>query len=316
MNSQRKVKIVRVVAVVLVALAAGHVAQSNPRLVTYASMISPQQAAPPPSAAPALVAWAEPSVGDQPLPVLPAATPRPEVAQPVPLEAPDAAAEISCTPELSLAPADGAMIEVALAAPCHPSERIVLRHAGLAVTYRTNSLGVLSASLPALVPEARVSVLFPGGDMVESVLILPEAAGHRRFGVQWLGPQSLGVHAFEDKAGYGMPGHVSATDARRPAETMLPETGFLTVLGDEAVEMPVLAEVYTFPATERRVPVLVEAAVTEATCGTEILAQTLSVAGGRVQTDDLSVTMPGCDAVGDYLVLKNLVPDLTLAAME
>ena len=31
-------------------------------------------------------------------------------------------------------------------------------------------------------------------------------------------------------------------------------------------------------------------------------------------TYDLTLTLPGCDAVGDFLVLQNMFEDLTLAA--
>ncbi len=90
--------------------------------------------------------------------------------------------------------------------------------------------------------------------------------------------------------------------------------GFLSALGDPSVEAPLLAQVYTFPEDGDPVSVAVEAAVTDATCAREILGDVLTAEGGQVRRADLSVTMPGCDAVGDYLVLKNLVPDLTLAS--
>ena len=54
--------------------------------------------------------------------------------------------------------------------------------------------------------------------------------------------------------------------------------------------------------------------MTESTCGRELLGETLSSVAGKVQVTDLTVAMPECDAVGDYLVLKNLVPDLNIAS--
>jgi hypothetical protein len=226
---------------------------------------------------------------------------------------PQPVADLDCTPVLRLAPAAGAMIDVGLSSPCRPSERIVLRHAGLAVTYRTNSVGALTARLPALTDQAVVSVLFAGGTTIEAELALPEAGQIRRFGVQWLGPLAFGINAFENGAGYGGAGHVSAADAGRPAAGRQ-DRGFLTLLGDETVDQPMLAEVYTYPDGSRDVPVLVEAAITAKTCGLELLGETLNVAGGTVAVSDLSVTMPGCDAAGDFLLLKNLVPDMTLAS--
>ena len=57
-----------------------------------------------------------------------------------------------------------------------------------------------------------------------------------------------------------------------------------------------------------------EAAVTATTCGRELLGQTLQTAAGTVKVSDMSLAMPDCDAVGDYLVLKNIVPDMTIAS--
>mgnify|MGYP006147623581 CR=1 FL=1 len=59
---------------------------------------------------------------------------------------------------------------------------------------------------------------------------------------------------------------------------------------------------------------VVEAAVTEATCGRELLGETLTSRGGAVEVAELTLAMPDCAAAGDILVLKNLVPEMTLAA--
>jgi len=79
------------------------------------------------------------------------------------------------------------------------------------------------------------------------------------------------------------------------------------------VDMPLLAEVYTYPAMGSA-DVVIEAAVTAQTCGRELLGETLLSEAGRVTVTDLTLAMPDCDAVGDFLVLNNLVPDLTLVA--
>jgi hypothetical protein len=77
--------------------------------------------------------------------------------------------------------------------------------------------------------------------------------------------------------------------------------------------------VYSFPTgTAKRggeIALTVEAEVTEANCNTSVAAQTLEIrdaAGLRVR--DLTLEMPQCDTTGDFLVLKNLVEDLTIAA--
>lgn len=324
-------RLLRVVAVIAIALAAGHVAQSGQGQASLrtASMV-PGLGASAPVTAKAVVelsgttgpSLVPPALTETSLPVLPEPAKRPAMEAPMQIEAPsDKTADATtarvprdCTPLLALSPRPRAMIDILLSAPCRSDERVVLRHAGLAVTYSTNAAGALFASLPALSPEAAVSVLFAGGETAEARVNLPEAAEFRRFGVQWMGPQSFEVNAFENGADFGQPGHVSAASPHEPAQTMLPLDGFLTVLGDPSTDSPMLAEIYSFPGTPEPVPVLIEAAVTDATCGREMLGEVLTADRGTVRLSDLSITMPGCDAIGDYLVLKNLVPDLKLAS--
>lgn len=137
---------------------------------------------------------------------------------------------------------------------------------------------------------------------------MPEVASLRRFGVQWMADDSFQLHAFEKGASYGQPGHVSAGGQDGGQ-------GRLTVLGDAGVENPMLAEVYTYPADATLpVEVVVEAAVTDKTCARELIGETLTSVAGAAYVTDLTVATPDCDAAGDILVLKNLVPDMKLAA--
>lgn len=317
MQSRRK-RLVRVAAVIGIALGAGHLAQrgeSQAAALSVGSGPVPVSVVPLAASLDADLQRPEPPQADLSLPLLPEPAARPVAAVPARLAVPTALAEPDdgCTSRLGLSARPGAMIDFLLTSPCRPGERVVLRHAGLAVTYRINSAGALMGSFPALNPDAAVSVLFSGGETVGATLDLPEAAAFQRFGVQWMGPQAFAVNAFENGADYAMPGHVSAVQPQRPSGALMPDKGFLTVLGDDQVELPMLAEIYTFPA-DRNVPIVVEAAVTPETCGHEILGESLNAIGGVVRVSDLSVTMPACDAVGDYLVLKNLVPDLKLAS--
>jgi len=163
-------------------------------------------------------------------------------------------------------------------------------------------------AIPALESDARVIVRFPDGFEVASGVAVPDLAGLRRFGVQWQGNDAFQVF------GYNGTDTISAANPGLPPLGDLPmANAFLTRLGDAAADAPLLAEIYTFP-TAGNPDVVVEAAITPATCGREILGETLASAGGAVTVTDLTLAMPDCDAVGDFLVLNNLAPDLTLAA--
>ena len=59
----------------------------------------------------------------------------------------------------------------------------------------------------------------------------------------------------------------------------------------------------------------VETEVSQANCGLEIEAQSLEVGTqGTVKTQNLTLAVPECDAIGDFLVLNNLLQDLKVAA--
>jgi hypothetical protein len=62
------------------------------------------------------------------------------------------------------------------------------------------------------------------------------------------------------------------------------------------------------------VRIYLEAAVTPDTCGRVITGKTLDLRqGSRLRMMDLSLPMPDCDALGQLLVLKNLLPDMKIA---
>lgn len=361
----------RGVAVLAVALAAGHLVQTMgdtpaPKPVASAALekkpvmvetvaAGPEQAPPsvqpvaetiPPLPAAPLAADAVPSVpaiakpADQPAAVEAPATTDPApntgtaAAQPdqgnpattdtlaeTPASEPQAVkpedVAAACDVTLDLMTEPNAMIGITLLAPCHPDQRVVLRQGGLAVTGQTTATGALFTALPAFETEAAVEVAFANGTTAESSISVPDLASLRRFGVQWQADDAFQVHAFEGGASYGTPGHVSAADPQRPPVGMQATGGFLTLLGDASTDNPLLAEVYTFPADPAAKPeVIVEAAVTDKTCGRELLAETLTSSGGSVFVTDLTLAMPECDAVGDYLVLKNLFLDLNMASLN
>jgi len=299
-----KRRVARIGAVVVVALAAGHLVQTMaarkdaPRPAVEAAMPRPadvvQLAATNQPAAVPVVAK----------PVLPAAA----LAKTAPVPAEAIAVADACPVTLDLMADPGAMIGITLLAPCHPSTRVVLQHAGLAVTAQTSLTGTLFLSVPALTADAEVELTFADGTSVSKTIAMDDIAALRRFAVQWQADDAFQLYGYQGATA------VSATNPGAvPLTGPLTEAGFLMQLGDKTVDMPLLAEVYTYPAMGSA-DVVIEAAVTAQTCGRELLGETLLSEAGRVTVTDLTLAMPDCDAVGDFLVLNNLVPDLTLVA--
>ncbi len=283
----------------VVTVAAGP-ADVAPRAVVVQPPALPAEAGPEPAS----------TIAEEPAPepLLAAAPNADATAKPEVFPAQNAASPSDCAISLELVPQSGAMIGVSLLAPCHPDQRVVLRHAGPAITGRTSASGSLFKSLPALTEVAEVQAAFATGEKAVGTLTMADFRGIQRFAVQWQDADAFQLHAFENGAGYDQPGHISAAFTGKQGKT-----GVIALLGDASTDLPLLAEVYTF-GPDAKADVVLEAAVTSTACGRELLGETILAKNGRVVVTDLTVAMPDCDAVGDILVLKNLLQDMTLAA--
>ncbi|MDZ4134361.1 MAG: hypothetical protein U1D06_02040, partial [Paracoccaceae bacterium] len=88
-------------------------------------------------------------------------------------------AALNCTVQFDLIPQPAAMLALTLLAPCHPDQRVVLRHAGLAVTAKTSATGSLFVSMPAMEKKATVKVLFADGASALAQIEVPDMASYR-----------------------------------------------------------------------------------------------------------------------------------------
>lgn len=220
-----------------------------------------------------------------------------------------------CPVTLEVMASAQATLDLMLTAPCRASERVVIRHGGLAVTGMTSLTGALFTSLPGMESAGEVSVLFGDGLTVSAAEALPDLPLYRRFAVQWLADDAFQINAFENGAQFGEEGHVSATNPQRRLPNVPLRGGYLSLLGNNTAAPPMLAEVYTFPLdTAEPVDLTLEASVTAQTCDRELLGEVLLSEGGGVTKTDLTMATPDCDAIGDVLVLNNPLPDLKLAA--
>lgn len=227
----------------------------------------------------------------------------------------DDEAEVACTINLQAETRAAAMVALSLKAPCLPERAVTLHHNGLMFTEMTDASGTLEIGVPAMAQKAVFIAAFDSGEGAVTTLDVPALARYDRVALQWQGSAGLELHALEFGAAYFSQGHVWAEAPRAPGNAR----GFVTALGAPQVEQPRLAQVYTYPRAASpaagRIALSVEAAVTPENCGTEISAQTLEHRGAFGQrVRDVDLFMPDCDAAGDFLVLKNLLEDLTIAA--
>jgi len=232
---------------------------------------------------------------------------------------PAGTAQPNCRIDMDATPAPGAMVDLNLSAPCQGGETVVLHHHGMMVSETLSPEGTLQTSLPALNDRAVFVAAFDNG---EGAVALTEVAGLNqmdRVVVQWEGDMGLELHAREFGAEYFQPGHVWHDASGDVAAVAEGESGFMLRLGDTSVPNALVAEVYTYPtaSTNKQGTVLmtVETEVTAQNCGRDIMAQTIELHhGAKPRVQDVTFALPDCSAMGEFLVLKNTVEDLTIAA--
>ncbi|MCG7520466.1 hypothetical protein [Ruegeria sp. Ofav3-42] len=206
----------------------------------------------------------------------------------------------------------GAAARLTVKAPCHTNERIEIHHSGLTVTQKTDENGKLDLTIPALSEYAIFLISVDDQTGTVATTHIPDLADYTRIALQWQGDTDLQIHALEFGASYGGTGHVSSDPATQGA-------GNVMHLGHSGFGDAQNIEVYSFPAGEisqtGSVELTVEAEVTDVNCGRDLNVQTLELRGDRrLRSRDLTLTLPDCAQSGEFLVLNNLLQDLTIAA--
>lgn len=265
---------------------------------------------------------------DEPAPAIPAmAPPEPAKVVPIalhPIEPADTVTPVtpqraestaqSCEVRTQISVQDHAMVTLDLNASCYPNERLTVHHQGMMFTETTDAQGKLALTVPALSEQAVFILAFANGKGAVAKADVPDLKTYDRVVLQWSSDAAFQLHAREFGATYGESGHVwSGEDAQNSVDG-----GFVTRLGRTDTLVPQLAEVYSFPTgTASRagsVALSVETEVTQANCGRDVGAQTLEfLASGTMRTRDLVLSVPDCSAIGDFLVLNNLLDDLKIA---
>ena len=242
--------------------------------------------------------------------------PEPEI---TPTPEPEVQAERVCETTMQAEAVAAAMVRLDLMSECHPNDRVTIHHEGMMFTADTDATGAVSVDVPALNENAIFIAAFANNEGAMSQIEVPSLAFYDRVVLQWRGQNALQLHAREFGADYGDEGHVWSATARDASIAASGQGGFITALGSGSDDTALLAEVYSFPTgfmtDDGEVSLSVEAEVTAQNCARDIEAQSIQI-GPDAETTvvDLVLSIPDCDAVGDFLVLKNMVQDLTLAA--
>lgn len=209
-----------------------------------------------------------------------------------------------CRPDLQLSALPGAMIHLAVAAPCNRGERFVVRHAGLSFSARTQADGRATVTLPALRADALVAVYLQDSRLMLGKVTVPDAAAYTRFAIVWERPAELELRVTD--GGKVLVGSIlPVTDDEQR----------VIALGLDTVQSPVLARVYSVPGSSLgEADITGELRITPASCGRTLRVETVYSAAGIATHAERAISVPLCGTAGDILVLKNLAPAAKLAA--
>jgi hypothetical protein len=222
---------------------------------------------------------------------------------------PDILSQINaCALFVVATPEAGAMLEVSVFAPCDGGATITVTHGGMQFEDQLSAEGLFMATVPALSEPAEVSVAFADGRTETDTTQVPDFDGIERLVLQWDGPVPMALLAWED-------GAEQPISPQSPLPPVGEAGGSLMVLG---LPGGAQAQVYTWPAGLRAasedVALEVEVAITPESCGQEVNVHSMLVrADDAVRQHAVSFTMPACDGTGGYLLLHNLLPEVTLA---
>jgi hypothetical protein len=227
-------------------------------------------------------------------------------------------AQADCTPMLDAVAGPAALVALSLSAPCQPNAQVTIHHQGMIFSAVTDDEGHATIDVPALSELAVFIAAFDNGEGAVASVPVPDFASYERAVLQWQGDSGLAMHAYEDGAGYDDPGHIWRGAERNVSAALAGQGGFMTLLGAGATDNPMMAEIYTIPTGKidlDAVSLSAEAEITLGNCGRDLAAQSIQIIPGQEPVArDLTLTMPNCDAVGDFLVLNGMFGDLKLAS--
>ena len=178
------------------------------------------------------------------------------------------------------------MIDLAVDAPCAAGAALTIHHEGLVVRVAADAEGRAALRLPALAATGRDPGRGPRRARPPiATAAVPDLAAlrPRRPAVAGRPPAPSCT-----RASSAPPTARRATSGpappARPTAAPRAQGGFLVRLGDPGLPAPMMAEVYTFPTGASRragaVDLTVEAQVSAATCGRDLLAQTIQISPG------------------------------------
>lgn len=222
----------------------------------------------------------------------------------------------TCEVGFTATAAPGAMVDLTLEAPCYAGQQVDIFHAGARFSEMLDDAGIFEVSVPALEEDAFFSAKFADGRTEATDILMLTVDDYQRTALLWQGEAGFSLYALENGAKYGQPGMVSAEQPYDAKHAINGGGGFFTMLG--AGKAGYRTAIYSWPVrlnnTGPAPEISVEAKVLDSTCAQQITASFLNITPGQApESEPLFMAMPGCDAIGQYLVLKNLSQAVRIA---
>lgn len=218
------------------------------------------------------------------------------------------AAGFDCSASMTAQAADNAMVHLHLSAPCDAGRVVTLHHIGLMFSQRLDQDGQLEVLVPAMAENAVFLAAIPKADAVMAQVQVPDVTGFHRVALQ--GPaEGVDLHAYEYGAQFGEAGHVWSHAPSGQGE--------LLRLGDPSLSGAQSLQIYSHALadliSDGAIELSLEAEVRDTTCNRSLALNVLAAEAGQLQLREVSLEMPDCDAIGDFLVLNNPVESLKIA---
>jgi len=233
-----------------------------------------------------------------------------------PGQAPVQTAEVAtCEVGFTAVASPGAMVDLTLEAPCYGGQSVDFFHAGLRFSQNLDDAGLVQISVPAMEENGVYAATFSDGRTEGVEVLMPTLENYNRTALVWEGETGFQLNALEGGATFGGPGHIRADAPGTVSRATQGEGGFMSVLG--AGDGGYSSVIYTYPAQFSEITDLtisVEAEILQGTCAHTISGLFLrSDPHNAPQESELTMAVPACDTVGEFLVLNNPPQALKIA---
>ena len=222
-----------------------------------------------------------------------------------------------------------ALVALTLTGSCLPNETIVLHHSGLMVSLKTDNSGIVKIIVPALVEKAIFIATYHNGDGALTMIDVPDMARYQRIVLQWQGAKGVQLHVYKDGAGYGTEGHFWSQTGALYADKPDEDSGFFWLLGDAKQPDGFHAEIASFPAQKlldtQAGSLSIETEITAENCGRTIAVELFMRAtdlksdtqlSNESSSRKLTLFVPECDMVGNFIAMKKIIENLNLSSIQ